>query len=587
MFTKFNKILKDHYFIVLFSISFGLFCSLPQYFAKYSVPDFQGVYNLHVGDYTYYETRVRDQIDGHTFLSNPYFFEHKNGFPMQTWLTDYIMAKTIAWSKLSVPVGFMVWDSVCVVTLLLLTYALLFNLTASKKWSILGVLFLYISMFGNFLYGIVPRLDVSLFGDFFLRLPSPGFNFIFWLTTALFILLYIKNKKMLYGVLASISFGFLFYVYPYYWTFFVVLLVIYVFLLYLFKSKDISYISVLYIFGGGLIIGIPYFIVTLASTKIPYYAESLTRLGMIHSHFPSGLTNVAVGAVLVICLVYLFKKKYIELNSLNIFLFSGVLGAIIVLNQHIITGKNLEFVNHYFFGNTFWFIFVVIYLLTLYLKNKSFKFQNIVFYILLTSFSFVAMFSLVNIYEKQTNYGEKEIYRQNYMPIYNWLEKNTTKDSVVYANDDISELIPVYTANNVYYSPFGILFFLSDKEAIYRYIISHYFDKFDRDYITKWQRWMFGGYYINEYGHNMSKNKLKKILGLKQEEYALLPENVITNIQNEAEEIQELPFEEALKKYRVDYVIWDKNKNSEWKMDKFKFIEQVYLYNNIYVYKIK
>jgi len=579
--------IKSHYVILVIALAFGLFCSLPQYLIGKNVLNFQGIYHLNVDDYTYYQSRVKDVIDGHTFLSNPYFYEHKDGFPMQTWLTDYIVAMPISWLGLSVPVGFMIWEFFIVTTLLLLTYSILYLLTVSRRWSILGVIFLYLTMFGDFIINIFGyQKKLSMFGDFFLRLPSPALNFVFWLTTILFLLLYVKSKKTVYAVLSSVSFGFLFYVYPYYWTFYVVLLFIFLFLLFIFKQQGLLLKNVIWIILGGIFIGIPYFVATFNSTKIPYHAESLARLGMIQSHFPSGIANVSLASMISLIFIYLLWKKILPLDELNLLLFSGVLTTGVVVNQHTITGKNLEFVNHYFLQNTFWLVFVLMYVLCVLLKNKSRKFEKVLYIFLLFFVIWSSVYSLQTIYSKQNQYKEQHLYAQNYAPVLDWLNNNAGIDDVVFANDDITELVPVYTSQNVFSSPHGILFFLSDEEALNRYIINHYYDTFTTDYIVLNHRKMLGGYYINKYGQKNSVNKVKKILGLKQDENNLVPIEIIEKIKKKSSEMKSVSFEKLVRTYKVDYIVWDKNKNPEWNINKIKTLEKVFSHENIYIYKI-
>ena len=193
---------KKHYLIIILALFVGVISSLPRYLATSRIPNFQGVYNQVVGDETFYNARAKDVIDGHPYVTNPYLYEHKNDFPMQFWIPDYILAKPIGWLHLSVPEGFIIWNFFLSAILVILSYIILFVLTESKYWSLLGTTYLHLVLFN---------------GDF-LRIPSPGLNFIFFLLTTLFFLLFLEKQKNWLAVLSSLSFGMLFNVYPYYWT---------------------------------------------------------------------------------------------------------------------------------------------------------------------------------------------------------------------------------------------------------------------------------------------------------------------------------------------------------------------------------
>ena len=43
---------------------------------------------------------------------------------------------------------------------------------------------------------------------------------------------------------------------------------------------------------------------------------------------------------------------------------------------------------------------------------------------------------------------------------------------------------------------------------------------------------------------------------------------------------------ELLKKYDVNYIIWDKNMDQEWDLSVIKGLKQVASHNNIYLYSI-
>jgi uncharacterized membrane protein len=570
MIIKIKLFLINHYRIIMLALLMGIILSLPQYIDKSTKPGFQGISMGVMKDVGFYMARARDVIDGHPYLTNPYLYEHKIGAPMQFWIPDYILAKPIQWLGLSIPDGFILWTFVLGTLLALLSYMILFVLTKSKEWSLLGMALLH---FG--LYGIK-----------FLRLPSPALVFVIWMATLLFLLLYINKKENKYVVTSAISFGMLFNVYTYYWTFYVVVFVVFIALSLLLRLKDISYKKYFLIFSGGLIVGIPYFFSSWQSLALPGYGESLARLGMIHTYFPSGIDSVFVASVVAIIFIILYFKKFVTINEQNVFLFSGVLSAAIVINQHLITGKNLEFSSHYMLGNMFWCAFVVTCLLVLWLKNKSHKIQKVILILSVIVVSIMSLQGAIGIIKQQIGYSPSEIYVQNYASVFDWLNKNAKLDDVVFANEDLNNYIPIYTSQNVYFSGLAILSFMTNEEVKNRFIINHYFDDFTDGYIRLMQRNIFGGFYVNEYGHNLSKNKLRKLFGLPLVAYQMVPDLEIQKIKLLAQTIQKNSFEKELKTYRVDYLIWDSAKDPNWKVKDLKFLKQVYSSNGIIIYKI-
>ncbi|MHB1316310.1 MAG: hypothetical protein ACYCZW_00445, partial [Minisyncoccota bacterium] len=490
MIKKTIQLARRHYKVIILALFVGLISSVPQYLAPKLLHNFQGIYHGVMDDIIYYQVRVKDVLDGHSFLTNPYLYEHKDGFSMQFWLPDYIIAKPIGWLGVSVPVGFILWTFVLTFILTIISYSILYILTGSKKWSLL----------------VSTLLHLGLFGLTFLRLPSPAFNFIFWLSTLFFSLLWIKRGGNKCAVLTAVSFGLLFHIYPYFWTFYVTLFGVYLILGFFLRIPDFQYKKIIFVLFGAGIIGIPYFVSLVQSSHLSTYTESLARLGLIHTHFPSGIDSVILASIVILVFLYMFLKKQIELNKLNTFLFSGVLTSIIVINQHVITGNNLEFSSHYYLGNMFWLAFSGSYLVYIFIQKRSVFIKKIIFISCIVFILLISLLGIKNVLNQQATYNESEIYSQNYAPIFHWLNRNAKPDDVVYTNDDIGYFLPVYTSQNVYYSAFSILFFMTDKEVEDRFIINHYFDTFTREYIIKNQRMIFGGYYINQFGHMRSKN---------------------------------------------------------------------------------
>ncbi len=368
----------------------------------------------------------------------------------------------------------------------------------------------------------------------------------------------------------------LFYIYPYYWTFYLIFLGILI-AAYFWKNRELAF-KIAAIAAGGLVLAIPYFYFNYLVSQLPYYIETLTRLGMIYSRFPSGI-RIIFYTIFGLALFWLaLWKKMIRTDDRTLFFISGILASAVAVNQHILTGRNLEFSSHYDMGAMFFLIFAAAYLLG---KIKNWRLFAAIFFI-------AAVFIANGLYNYSKNVfviNENAIYQQNYAPVFDWLNKNTPKDSVVYANADLSRLIPVYAANNVFYVREANLFFISDEEVLDRFIINNFFEKFNRDFIVENVRSIYGVRYIDAYGHAVQGNKLRRFLGIKTEPEIYLPEEAIQKAEKRAQELQKRNFTEEIKNYRVDYLIWDKNKNPQWKIGN-NYFEIVFQSDGILVYKI-
>ena len=355
-------------------------------------------------------------------------------------------------------------------------------------------------------------------------------------------------------------------------------------------QRDIPYKKYFYILLGAFAIGSPYIISSLRSAKLPDAAATLARIGLIHTHFPSGFENV----LLCLCVFFIFLwciyKKEVPLDEVSVLLMSGVVGGAIVVNQHIITGSNLEFSSHYWMETVAWCMFTLLYLSVPYIKKLAHT-QKSVLHILLWGICYVIILalgvrSMQSIALAQTSYSQGDVKSQEYAPILTWLNNHTQVDDVIYADDNLSYEVPIYTSDNVYYTPESNLFFMSDQEVDQRFIIEHYFDDFIPAYIRAHEREIYGAYLIDRYNHTVSENTVRNYIGFSPVPNVLVPEADVTDIQSQAATLHAEGFQKALSTYRADYVIWDTLSEPSWDINTFKFLTPVYETQGIVIYRV-
>lgn len=559
--------IKQHWMAIAVSLIFGVLMILPFFHFQVKLGgNFKGILPGIVNDENFYYARIKDAADGHSFLSNAYLFEHKNGLPQQLFLAEWLLAQPIKIFNLNINTVHLIYNFLLPAIAFILTYLALFLISKSRFWSIIFSIFLF---FGLYLLA-------------FIRPVSPQFNFIFWLTQFIFIWLLLNNqnsKKFL--ILNALNFGFLFYIYPYYWTFYLIFFGILI-AVYFWKNRELA-LKIAVITTSGIILAVPYFYFNYLSAQLPYYTETLTRLGMIYTHFPSGIRIVFYTIFGLMLFGLALWKKIINFNTKTLFFISGILASFIAVNQHLITGKNIEFSSHYDMGAMFFLIFAIAYLWQRIREwQNNLKFLSVILLIFTLAVSSNGLYN----YLKQAFIIDKNaVYRQNYAPIFEWLNKNTEKDSVIYTNVDLSGLIPVFTANNVFYVREGNLFFISDAEVLDRFVLNNFFKDFNKDFIIENERAVFGVRYIDGYGHIVQGNKLRRLLGVEPKPEIGLPDKEITKVAKRAGELLKGDFVEELKKFRVDYLIWDKNKNPEWKINSKNF-QPVFQNNNLIIFKL-
>ncbi len=561
-----EKILK-HKTAVILALVLSFLMIWPQlHFMVSSGKDFRGIVPSFVDDEDFYNARVKDVIDGHPMIGNAYLFEHKNSLSIQ-FLGEYLLAQPLKFFGLSVIQGRFLYNLLLPSLSFLLTYLIFYLISKSRRWS---------AIFSSFLF-------FGLYLGNFLRPVSPQLNFIFWLTQFIFLWRLVKevsSRKFL--LLNIVNLGLLFYIYPYYWTFYVVFLAILAGIYFIY-DRGLS-LAMVKVISGGFVIGIPYFINSYSFSQAPEYAETITRVGLIFSRFPSGIWIISWAFVLAALFALALKRKLINFNDKTALLFiGGILAAVISSNSNIITGKNLEFSSHYRMLSVFFFSFSFAYLWKLYLE-RNFRYKKIAGMVLL---SVALLLSAQNTYAylKQHSVSASPG-DQDYALLFNWLNKNMPKDSVIYANDTLSNLIPIYTSNNVFYSENANLFLAGDSEIITRFVLNNYFETFNREFVIKNARSIYRVRYIDKYGKAVQSNKLRKLLGIKTVPEVFLPEDAINNVLNRAVKLQKEDLEKELKNFRVDYVLWDKDKNPEWKFGNKKFVSKIFEHNSLVLYSV-
>lgn len=560
--------IKKHKTAVILSVILGFLMVLPFFYFQAKLGNnFKGILPEIVNDENFYYARIKDVVDGHPFLGNAYLLEHKNELPQSVFLAEWFLAQPIKLFDLNINTAHLVYNFLLPIIAFMLTYLGLYLISKSRFWSIIFSIFLF---FGLYLLA-------------FIRPVSPQFNFIFWLTQFIFLWLLIsksdfKNSpKSDFSILIFniINFGLLFYIYPYYWTFYLIFFGILI-AVYFWKNRGLAF-KIAAVAAGGLILAIPYFYLNYLSAQLPYYTETLTRLGMIYTRFPSGIRIIFYTIFGLVLFGFFLWKKIIKFDAKPLFFISGILASAIAVNQHLITGKNIEFSSHYDMAAVFFLVFAVAYLINKYNANLKIILGIIVF-----------VFSVLGIKDYSQRalvINENIIYQQNYVSIFEWLNKNTEKDSVIYANADLSRLIPVYTANNVFYVRDANLFFISDREVLDRFILNNFFEVFNKDFVIKNERPIYGVRYVDAYGHTVQGNKLRRLLGVGPEPEIGLPDKEIAEVINRAEELQSGDFIKELKQYRVDYLVWDKNKNPNWKIN-YDMFEPVFQSDNLIIFEL-
>lgn len=572
------KLVQTHWAFFVFALAVGLATVLPQILYIVSTDDFQGILNVYSQeDAKHYFARVKDIIDGHPALGNAYLYEHKGKPPMQFFLPEWILAQPLKLLNTDVPYGFLVYGFLLPFLVTLLVYGCAFLLTKSRAAALVTTVFL---MGGLFLHIIG-------------RPISPQFVFLFWLSQFAILLMVLRNllpRKIGVGM-AAFNFGLLFYLYPYYWTFYAVLFCLLIGLFFLFRLQEYGK-KVLAILGIGLIVGLPYFFFVIQASQFPEYGETMIRSGLIYSRFPSGIKIIVPCAALIFLYTYLIFRRKLSISPISLLMLAGLAANIIVVNQHLITGMNIQFASHYAMGAIFWAVFSILFLWKAVFLRDTTK-ELVTIGASIAAFLMVSIVLLWFMRANFFNYAEmlarnKGMGLQRYTPILNWLNTHTEKDEVVYADSavSLSYIIPIYTHNNVLYNPYMNFYLLSNEEIYERFTLQRFFENIDEDFVQANLTSIYADSYDEKYAHTLQENKVRRMFGFKEKSAEQLPQDAIDEYLSIARSVKEKGFIQGLKKYNVHYIVWDKEVDLNWSLDEYGINEPLYQGNNIYVYKL-
>jgi hypothetical protein len=332
------------------------------------------------------------------------------------------------------------------------------------------------------------------------------------------------------------------------------------------------------LFSGFLavVIGLPQLLSLFKSfTEITSGTSQAARVGAVLSHAPIFEKLVLAALIFYILFLFFLRRRGENRKELLFPAFLLIAGTIAV-NQQVITGKLIQPFHYYFYTNlpaAYIALAVIFGYAVNFIRQKYLKYPAVaVVFILLFAWGAGIQASSYNFWAPK--YREL----QNYGVITDWFKNNAAKDSVIYGNDEISNLIPAYTPFFVYWSVFA-----SQSPS------------------TPAER-NESAYFINMRLRGIGADEAKKYLENNREDFGLrtdaqyyrdlcgsygcFPDEVLNRVVEDYQSFMRRPFLEEVKKYKLDYFVWDKNKNPDWRVAELGLVSPIYEYREIEIFKV-
>lgn len=451
---------QKHRIGLLFAILVGIILVIPLVRAPLSIGDaYQGVQYLPLDDEDIYRARINEVLDGHVFVTSPYFFEYKDSPvvvpPFNEWL--YVLpAFFIGLSGSIIALKFLL-----PATLFFLVYLLVYRLTESNDDAkdtgpiliaavstglmvTLGFEFVNYKYIWNIFHGgaanpiVWSRLVNPIVGAVQL------FGFLVLLEAIIF-----HRFKYAYvgaGVLLASMIG-------YFFTFGMSLSILgSLFFILAWRKEWATARELVYVGVIGFILSIWYWIHMFLSMTGSEGAVRGMRNGMSFTHAPILNLALLAGTAFVVfsaVMVYFRHRTFLHPKSW-VFVSALILGSWVAFNQQIITGREV------WYGHFFQYSVPLVYVAIGVVAYHSWRilYPRVWRSVSLASMVMISVFGLFTVSQvlsRQTEFARL----QEYAPVFTWLNTTAGKECVVLIkeyDEEFERLIPAYTHCDVYSS---------------------------------------------------------------------------------------------------------------------------------------
>ncbi|PIR44972.1 MAG: hypothetical protein COV10_02075 [Candidatus Vogelbacteria bacterium CG10_big_fil_rev_8_21_14_0_10_51_16] len=578
--SNMRKKLFNHKLALVLALLASFIVAFPQIYFRFEHGS-DGVYQgIELLPDSPWSARAREAQDGHLNFGNIYQKDGKDQPYLFQPLGSIIVGTLGKIFSLDINNTFLLSRFVFTFAVFLLIYSFVFLFSKNKFAALCSAAILILAE-ATLSFSGLSRLLHGLSPDNFLRIgrpvnPAMVYFFLFAFLASFW--LFYKRRNWRYGVLSVVILGLTFYNYFYTWT-----------SLYAFGGLLAAMLIVRGswregarvggVFAAALLLGVPYFINLYNITIFPTYLEVSARIGVLVSHAPSFMGFTMIAALIVFLLWFPREDKERYFFGLAL-----LLTSFITHNQQILTGKVLQEDHyHWFFNKPMALIVVLVALLHLLASRGWHVYKKPLAFLIISASFGIGMFTqVVSYYDDQRDGGTIAIERQRYGPVMKWLNEHAEKESVIFANNEASHMVVIYTPLNVFYHRAVAFSTLSATNVrVFDMMFTFYRlrgvgEEEVRDVFYSERGFISGAIYGIYYRELLSS-------------YEAIPDEKIEEVIAEYQKALATPTEEWLaqiwRQYEVEYLIWDKKSDPLWSLDKFEFLKKRAEFGDVVVYQ--
>lgn len=430
---------------------------IPAFFVIYKVgglQNWQGVLPRGTTDSLYYYARIHEVVDGRPLVGNPYVYEYREVLSPAFFLPDVISAIPMLLGlpfNIGVLVNIFVWSFI----FLILAFRLFRLLEMPRRWAFPFTILLYITSYSFMLRPTVMQIVYPVFLAFLVALLR-------------FLAEPTDRKRAIWLTLVSVA---TFYVYTYL-SYIVLLSLGFVFLGYLLsrRSKELKSLVGVGLFSALLLI--PFAIYTWIQMGDIYYFETMRRIGLVYTHIPSMEAYFYGRWVVLGMFITAFISKQ------RMFWIATGLALLFALSLNLITGVELTLGVHIGRFVILWMVVVLGGLLYEYRLLKMLEVGKVRYIVATLLILLLSLGVLKNVprgldfFKFDSRGNDKIADLQSYAAPLGWLDQNVKEESVIWADESISQYIPIMTRHYPLFFHGDTLHSISDREIEDRYLLS-------------------------------------------------------------------------------------------------------------------
>ncbi len=580
--------LQGHKAAIALAILTSLIIAFPQIYFRIDHKELyqEGIEAIEMLPDSPWSARAREVQDGHPKLGGIYYRDGKDDPYIFQPLGSNIVAYTGKIFGLGINDTLLLARIVYPFVTFMLIYLFVYSLSKYKRAALASASVVLLAEPILSPVGLKRFFDGSLWSGTvpvnFLELTAPvnpamififlfGFLVVFWK--------YYQKRTWQWGIASALLLGLNVYTYFYAATYLFAFLGV-LGLCFLVQKKWNEVRSLAYVFFGGILLAIPYAWNLYQASLYPSYEEVARRLALLVSHEPQFIGIVALGGIIVFFLGFPRddKRKYI-------FGLSLLLTPLVTLNQQVVTGKVLQAGHyHWYMHRPIAVIFAIITAFYLLRRWNTPQHYTKILAVLMIAVSFVVGLKVqmlaYSVDRKGGDGGQVAIERQKYAPVMAWLNAHAAKEAVVFANEEISRIVGIYTPLNVFHLQVAHATLAATDARIREQMFAFYrlrnvdienvretFYR-ERAFISAQ---LYGLYYREKSGRDDD-----------------IPDEIIDNIVSDYESTLSKPIGEWLystwSKHRVEYVVWNTEADPTWNLDRFLFLTKEATFGNITIY---